>query len=96
MSQHSEKPATPVNPDPRNHPPDFEKSLAELEKIVQRMERGEQSLEQMLRDYERGMALSQVCRDSLESARQRVEKLVEQRDGDHVLEPMDDGPGTAS
>ena len=89
MSQHPENPA---NPDPPTHPPDFEKSLAELEKIVQRMERGEQSLEQMLQDYERGMALSQVCRDSLESARQRVEKLVEQRGGGHALEPMDDGP----
>ena len=46
--------------DKKNQPPDFEKSLAELEKIVQRMERGEQSLEQTLKDFERGMVLSEA------------------------------------
>ena len=73
----------------KNHPPDFEKSLAELEKIVQRMERGEQSLEQTLKDFERGMALSEQCRKSLETARQRVEKLVAKH-GDYKLESLDD------
>ena len=72
-----------------NPPPDFEKSLAELEKIVQRMERGEQSLEQTLKDFERGMALSEQCRKSLETARQRVEKLVAKH-GDYKLESLDD------
>ena len=73
----------------KNHPPDFEKSLAELEKIVQRMERGEQSLEQTLKDFERGMVLSEQCRKSLETARQRVEKLVAKH-GDYKLESLDD------
>lgn len=73
----------------QNHPPDFEKSLAELEKIVRRMERGEQSLEHTLKDFERGMVLSEQCRKSLEAARQRVEKLVGKH-GDYKLESLDD------
>ena len=56
---------------------DFEKSLNELEKIVERMEHGEQSLEASLKDCERGMTLSRACRASLEDAEQRIEKLVE-------------------
>ena len=76
----------------QNPSPDFEKSLAELEKIVQRMERGEQSLEQTLKDFERGMVLSEQCRKSLETARQRVEKLVAKHGehGDYKLESLDD------
>jgi len=69
---------------------DFEKSLAELEKIVQRMERGEQPLEQTLKDFERGMALSEQCRKRLDAAQQRVEKLVA-RHAEERLEAVDDG-----
>ena len=75
----------------QNDTPDFEKSLAELEKIVRRMEKGEmgaQSLEQTLKDFERGMVLSEQCRKSLDSARQRVEKLVAKHGG-HKLEPLE-------
>lgn len=78
--------------DKQNQSPDFEKSLAELEKIVRRMEHGEQSLEQTLKDFERGMMLSEQCRKSLETARQRVEKLVAKHgdSGDYTLEPLDE------
>jgi len=71
---------------------DFEKSLAELEKIVKRMEQGEQSLEQTLKDFERGMALSEQCRKRLDAAQQQVEKLVA-RHGEYRLEAVDDGDG---
>ncbi|RZO22642.1 MAG: exodeoxyribonuclease VII small subunit [Candidatus Thioglobus sp.] len=56
---------------------DFEKSLTELEKIVERMEDGEQSLEVSLKDFERGMTLVRQCRDSLASAEAKVQKLIE-------------------
>ncbi len=68
--------------------PDFEKSLAELEKIVQRMEQGEQTLEDTLKDFERGMVLSEQCQKSLEQAQQRVEKLVKKH-GAYKLEPLE-------
>lgn len=67
--------------------PDFEKLLGELDKIVQRMEQGEQSLDQTMKDFERGMELSEQCQASLDNARQRVDKLVKKH-GDFALEPM--------
>ena len=60
---------------------DFEKSLKELETIVERMEKGEQTLEASLKDFERGNALAAACRASLEEAEQRIEKLVEKSGG---------------
>jgi len=60
---------------------DFEKSLKELETIVERMEKGEQTLEASLKDFERGNTLAAVCRASLEEAEQRIEKLVEKSGG---------------
>ncbi|MDD9856753.1 MAG: exodeoxyribonuclease VII small subunit [Gammaproteobacteria bacterium] len=73
----------------KNQSIDFEKSLAELEKIVRRMEQGEQSLEQTMKDFERGMVLSEQCRKRLDAAQQQVEKLVA-RHGEYKLEPVDE------
>lgn len=73
----------------KNSTPDFEKSLAELEKIVERMEHGEQSLDDTLKDFERGMALSEKCQKSLDEAQQKVEKLVKKH-GAYKLEIMED------
>lgn len=67
---------------------DFEKSLAELEKIVRRMEQGDQSLDDTLQDFERGMALSELCRKGLDEAQQKVEMLVK-RHGHYRLEIVD-------
>ncbi|MCY3769091.1 MAG: exodeoxyribonuclease VII small subunit [Gammaproteobacteria bacterium] len=69
--------------------PDFEESLAELEKIVERMERGEQTLDETINDFERGMALSEQCQKSLSEAKQKVRKLVEKH-GNFKLDPLDD------
>ena len=60
---------------------DFEKSLKELEIIVERMEKGEQTLEASLKDFERGNTLAAACRASLEEAEQRIEKLVDKTGG---------------
>ncbi|MGR3914022.1 MAG: exodeoxyribonuclease VII small subunit [Gammaproteobacteria bacterium] len=69
--------------------PDFETSMAELETIVRRMEQGEQPLEQALEDFERGMVLAEQCRKSLESAQQRVDKLVKKHGG-YALQALED------
>ncbi|MCG6871416.1 MAG: exodeoxyribonuclease VII small subunit, partial [Gammaproteobacteria bacterium] len=55
---------------------DFETLLRELEQIVERMERGEISLEQSLEDFERGMTLARACQGQLKDAEQRVEKVL--------------------
>jgi exodeoxyribonuclease VII small subunit len=50
----------------------FEQSLNELEKLVAQMELGEQSLDDSLAAYERGIALYRQCQTALETAEQRV------------------------
>jgi len=67
---------------------DFEKSLKELETIVVRMEEGEQSLETSLKDFERGMALAQICKSSLDAAEQKVQILIEEN-GTLQTEPFE-------
>lgn len=55
--------------------PDFEKSLAELESLVERMEAGELTLEESLQHFERGVTLSRQCQSALDQARKRVDEL---------------------
>lgn len=56
--------------------PDFETAIAELEALVQRMESGELSLEDSLREFERGVQLTRLCQDALKAAEQRVKVLT--------------------
>lgn len=54
---------------------EFERSLDELERLVQKMEQGEQSLDDSLAAYERGVSLYRQCQAALEQAEQRVRLL---------------------
>nr|VFJ44488.1 MAG: Exodeoxyribonuclease VII small subunit [Candidatus Kentron sp. DK] len=65
----------------------FEESMAELERLVTHMEQGELSLEEMLENFERGMALSKACRQAIDEAEQRVRILME-KEGDQAVEPF--------
>jgi exodeoxyribonuclease VII small subunit len=56
----------------------FEKALAELEQLVEKMEQGGLSLEESLRCFERGIALTKACQKALRDAEQRVQILLEQ------------------
>ena len=67
----------------------FEQALAELEAIVDRLDRGEIPLEQSIKAYERGTALRRHCEQKLAHARLRVERLVEGEDGTVGTEPLD-------
>jgi len=67
---------------------DFEKTLSELEDIVTRMEKGEMTLEESLRSYERGVSLSRGCQKALEQAEQRIQILSEEEE-QPVLKPFE-------
>lgn len=56
--------------------PDFEAALAELEQLVEKMEAGNQSLEEALASFQRGIELTRTCQQGLKQAEQRVEKLL--------------------
>ena len=60
---------------------DFEKDLTALESIVERLERGDLSLEDSVRLFEEGVKLSDACKKELEAAEGKIQILIEQRNG---------------
>lgn len=56
---------------------DFEASLLELEKIVEKLEGGETSLDESIKLFEKGMELSNDCRKTLNAARNKIITLTE-------------------
>jgi exodeoxyribonuclease VII small subunit len=72
------------------NPPDFERSLAELEAIVDKLEAGELSLDESLKQFERGVQLTRVCQSALKQAEQKVEILMRKSGtGDFAPAPFD-------
>jgi len=68
----------------------FEDALGELETIVTSLEGGEQTLEQALEQFERGVSLARFCQQSLSEAEQKVQILLsESEDGNQVLADFD-------
>ena len=59
-------------------PVDFERSLAELEALVERLEHGDLALDDALKSFERGVALTRQCQGALKAAQQKVEILLSQ------------------
>lgn len=73
---------------PKTDPlPDFEKSLGELEALVARLEQGDVPLEEALKTFERGVALTRQCQSALRTAQQKVEVLLA-RNGEETVEPL--------
>ncbi len=64
---------------------DFEKSLGELEELVELMEDGNLSLEDSLKHFERGIALTRACHQALSDAEQKVKILMKDQDGKEEL-----------
>lgn len=56
-------------------PASFEAALAELEKLVAKMESGSLSLEQSLAAHSRGLVLARFCQERLDQAEQQVRIL---------------------
>ncbi len=69
--------------------PDFERSLARLEEVVRRLESPQLSLDDAMKLFEEGVALSRECQKQLEEAEGRVEILLKKADGKLVAEPFD-------
>lgn len=68
--------------------PSFEESLKKLETIVDKLEKGDLSLEESLKLFEEGVGLSANCKKELEEAEGKVELLIKQRDGSFKTEPF--------
>ena len=63
------------DPDHRTSPPRYEDALAELERLVPRMEDGQLPLDQLLDSYRRGAELLEFCRARLEAVEEQVKVL---------------------
>lgn len=68
----------------------FEASLKSLEEAVDQLEVGNLPLSDALRLFEQGLKASNICRSRLEEAKQKVEVLVKDNNGDFRLEELDE------
>lgn len=59
--------------------------MQELETLVTRMEKGDRSLEDSLKDFERGVELTRLCQTALREAEQKVQQLVTEGDREELI-----------
>ncbi len=68
----------------------LESAMTELSQIVTRLESGQETLDESLAQFERGMALLRICHRKLDAAAQRIELVTQLApDGDVLTEPFD-------
>lgn len=67
----------------------FEEALAELEKIVAKLESGKESLESAINDYEYGNALREYCDKRLNEAKLKIDKIIMKEDSSITIEPAE-------
>ncbi len=67
----------------------FEKALADLENIVQRLDENDLSLDEALSLFEEGIKLSRFCSQKLDSVEDKVEILLRDDEGNLKKEPFE-------
>ena len=68
----------------------FEQSLARLDEIVRRMERGDVALDEALSLFEEGTALAKSCNKLLDNAELKVTQMTKGADGAPVETELQD------
>jgi len=68
---------------------EFERSLSRLEEVVKRLESPQLSLDEAMKLFEEGVALSRECQRQLEEAEGRVEILLKKADGKLAAEKFE-------
>ena len=68
----------------------FEEALKELGQIVTRLENGESTLDETVKDYERGTALRQHCEAKLRDAQIKIEQITLPKDRTNDSSSSDD------
>ena len=74
----------------------FERAMDRLEKIVDQMESGELSLEDLIVRYEEGMNLVKVCQERLASAEQKIEIIARNNAGKPEVKEFEPAAETAN
>ena len=71
----------------------FEKAMADLERIVDKLEKGDLPLNESLALFEKGVKLARGLRDELARAEKKVEILLKDEQGGLKREPFEPGEG---
>ncbi|MBN2029706.1 exodeoxyribonuclease VII small subunit [bacterium] len=67
----------------------FEDAFQKLESIVEHLEKGESTLEEAMKAFEKGMDLINICMAKLNDAEKRMKKLLKREDGSYQEEFME-------
>jgi exodeoxyribonuclease VII small subunit len=69
----------------------LEKSLSDLEALVEELESGDLPLDKAMKKFEQGIKLTRSCQSALKDAEQRVEILLKNAGGEESLQEFDTG-----
>ncbi len=75
---------------PEKNSVNLEKSLADLEALVEELESGELPLDKAMKKFEQGIKLTRNCQSILKDAEQRVDVLLKSADGGESLQDLDE------
>lgn len=67
----------------------FEEAMKRLEEIVEKLEKGDLSLEEAMGAFSEGVGLVRLCHEKLEEAEKKVQMLVQGEDGRWITRPFD-------
>ncbi len=68
----------------------LEKSLADLEKLVEELESGDLPLDKAMKKFEDGIKLTRGCQTALKDAEQKVDVLLKSTGGQESLQAFDE------
>ena len=66
----------------------FETAVLELETIVQALEKGDLPLEEAVALFEQGVRLSRICSGKLDTAQEKVRRMLVEQDGKLITLPF--------
>lgn len=76
----------------KNESLNFEEAIERLENIIDKMEGERIPLEELLKDYEEGTKLLNACKEKINTAKEKVEKINDSLNEDiPSLDPLDQG-----
>ena len=67
----------------------LEKSLSDLEALVEELESGDLPLDKAMKKFEEGIKLTRGCQAALKDAEQKVEVLLQSAGGEETLADFD-------
>lgn len=78
-----------INNDEKFSNMSFEEAMQELQEIVSRLEKGQESLESAINLYQRGNKLKLHCEKMLKDAKTKIEKITSVENGEVITASLD-------